>query len=116
MNADAKVDALSAERPAFRSIIALWTEMAQRTASTTLRNSISAPSPVRLNTRPFWLATFGSMSSLRKARSRARVPSSSAPVMRLKPTMSAARIAAIFRVSLIARLRPAYIQVNNYKA
>jgi hypothetical protein len=46
-----------------RSIIAVWTVIAQRTASTTLRNSTRAPSPVRLNTRPFRLATVGSMSS-----------------------------------------------------
>ena len=39
--------------------------------STTLRNSTIAPSPVRLNTRPFWLATVGSMRSARNARSRA---------------------------------------------
>src|ERR1700678_1790416 len=73
--------------------------MAQRTASTTLRNSISTPSPVRLNTRPFWLATVGSMRSARRVRNRASVRSSSALAMRLNPTTSAARIAAIFRVS-----------------
>jgi len=35
--------------------------MAQRTASTTLRNSTNAPSPVRLMTRPLWIAIVGSM-------------------------------------------------------
>src|SRR5271168_3090001 len=40
--------------PTLRSIMAFWMAMAQRTASTTLRNSTRAPSPVRLNTRPFW--------------------------------------------------------------
>ena len=34
--------------PALRSIIAVWTSTAQRTASTTLRNSMIEPSPVRL--------------------------------------------------------------------
>ena len=84
--------------------MAFCTAIAQRTASTTLRNSMSAPSPVRLNTRPLCAATVGSMRSLRNARSRASVPSSSAPAMRLKPTTSAARIAAIFRVSAIVPL------------
>src|SRR5208283_6003205 len=36
--------------PALRSTIAFCASMAQRTASTTLRNLTSAPSPVRLNT------------------------------------------------------------------
>jgi predicted ATPase len=57
--------------------------MAPRTASTTLRNSIRMPSPVRLTTRPLWMAMVGSMRSLRSARSRARVRSSSAPASRL---------------------------------
>ena len=78
------------------------TSMAQRTASTTLRNSTRAPSPVRLTTRPWWTAMVGSIRSLRSARSRAKVRSSSAPASRLYPTTSAARIAAIFRVSLMA--------------
>src|SRR4051812_1080636 len=42
--------------------------MAQRTASTTLRNSTSAPSPVRLITRPWCTAMMGSIRSLRSAR------------------------------------------------
>ena len=33
--------------------------MAQFTASTTLRNSTIAPSPVRLTTRPWWTAMVG---------------------------------------------------------
>src|ERR1700727_1766520 len=45
----------------------------------------------------------GSIRSLRSALNRARVRSSSAPARRLNPTTSAARIAAIFRVSVIAR-------------
>src|SRR5271157_1164533 len=44
------------------------------------------------------------MRSLRSARRRASVRSSSAPARRLKPTTSAARIAASFRVSLTERL------------
>jgi len=43
------------------------------------------------------------MRSLRSALSRAKVRSSSALASRLKPTTSAARIAAIFRVSLMER-------------
>ena len=42
----------SGGRPALRSIMPFCTSMAQRTASTTLRKSTSAPSPVRLTTRP----------------------------------------------------------------
>jgi hypothetical protein len=38
--------------PALRSIIAVWTSTAQRTASTTLRNLIMLPSPVRLTQPP----------------------------------------------------------------
>ena len=59
----------------------------------------------RLNTRPFWLATVGSMSSERSVRSRARVRSSSALAIRLKPTTSAARMAASLR-SMNEPLRP----------
>ena len=62
------------------------------------------PSPVRLTTRPWWTAIVGSIRSLRSARSRASVRSSSAPARRLKPTTSAARIAASLRVSVIATL------------
>src|ERR1700683_3923498 len=48
----------------------------------------------------------GSIRSLRSARSRASVRSSSAPVSRLNPTTSAARIAASFRVSAMRSLPP----------
>ena len=41
-----------------------------------------APSPVRLTTRPWCTAMVGSIRSLRSARSRARIRSSSAPVSR----------------------------------
>ena len=57
--------------------------MAQRTASTTLRNSARIPSPVRFTTRPLCTAMVGSIRSLRSARSRASVRSSSAPASRL---------------------------------
>src|SRR5271166_3122413 len=88
-----------------RSASPLATSSAQRTASTTLRNSTIAPSPVRLTTRPPCAATAGLNSSVRSARRRASVASSSAAVRRLKPTMSATRIAATFRPSLTAALR-----------
>ena len=42
----------------------------------------NAPSPVRLTTRPWCTAMVGSIRSLRSARSRARIRSSSAPVSR----------------------------------
>ena len=38
--------------PALRSTMPFCTSMAQRTASTTLRNSMMLPSPVRLTMRP----------------------------------------------------------------
>ena len=44
---------LSSATPALRSTMACWTSIAQRTASTTLRNSITLPSPVRLTMRPW---------------------------------------------------------------
>jgi hypothetical protein len=55
---------------------------------------------VRLTTHPLCTAMVGSIRSLRNARSRASVWSSSMPVSRLKPTTSAARIAASFLVSV----------------
>ena len=65
--------------------------------ATALANSISSPSPVVLTTRPWWLAIAGSTNSRRIAFRAARVPTSSAPIRRLKPTMSAATIAANLR-------------------
>ena len=64
--------------PVLRSTIPFCTSMAQRTASTTLLNSMRTPSPVRLTTRPLCTAMVGSIRSLRSARSRASVRSSSA--------------------------------------
>ena len=65
-----------------RSPMPRCTSTAQRTASTTLGNSASSPSPVVLTMRPPRSAIFGSSSSRRCALSRARVPSSSAPINR----------------------------------
>jgi hypothetical protein len=62
------------------------------------------PSPVRFTMRPLCTPTVGSTKSLRSALSRASVRSSSAPARRLNPTTSAARIAASFRVSVMAAL------------
>jgi hypothetical protein len=87
-----------------RSTVPFCSAMAQRTASTTLRNSIRRPSPIRLTTRPRCAAMVGSTRSRRRARSRARVSSSSALVRRLKPTISAAWIAASFRLLVILPL------------
>ena len=42
----------SGGKPVLRSTMPLCTSMAQRTASTTLRNSMIEPSPVRLTMRP----------------------------------------------------------------
>ena len=52
-----------AARPALRSAIPRCTSTAQRTASTTLANSTSKPSPVVLTIRPRCSAIFGSISS-----------------------------------------------------
>jgi hypothetical protein len=76
MNADAELDAHVGGTPALRSTMALWTSIAQRTASTTLRNSTMSPSPVRLTTRPWWTAIAGSIKRQRCALSiRASRPS-----------------------------------------
>jgi hypothetical protein len=51
VDADAELD------PPFgrqASVIPLWISIAQRTASTALRNSTIAPSPVCLTNRPWW--------------------------------------------------------------
>src|SRR3984893_7966695 len=98
---------LSAPTPAFRSGIACCTATAQRTASTTLANSTSMPSPVVLTTRPWCSAIFGSTSSRRTALRRSSVPSSSAPISREYPATSAARIAARRRVWLMSAHRQA---------
>jgi hypothetical protein len=55
------------------------------------------PSPVVLTMRPRCSLILGSISSRRCALSRARVPSSSAPISRLYPAVSAARMAASLR-------------------
>jgi hypothetical protein len=53
--------------PALRSAIIRCTSTAKFTASTTLPNSISVPSPMSLTTRPWCSAVLGSISSLRIA-------------------------------------------------
>ena len=65
-----------------RSSIPRCTSAAQRTASTTLANSASSPSPVVSTMRPGCSAIFGSINSARNALSRPSVPSSSASITR----------------------------------
>ena len=60
-----------------------------------------APVAGAFTTRPLWTLVVGAIRSLQSVRSRASVPSSSLPVRRLKPTTSAARIAASLRFSVI---------------
>ena len=73
----------SAGRSASRPAMPRWISTAQATASTTLANSTSAPSPMSLTIRPWCSAIAGSMNSRRWAFSRASVPASSAPMSRL---------------------------------
>jgi hypothetical protein len=68
---------------ALRRIIRRWTSAAHWTASVTLRNSTSIPSPAVLITRPLFFAIAGSISSRRCVLSRASVPLSSASISRL---------------------------------
>jgi hypothetical protein len=68
---------------ALRSATIRCTSTAHSTASTTLGNCTSAPSPVSLTMRPWCSAILGSMNSLRSALSRACVPTSSASISRL---------------------------------
>jgi len=70
------------------------TSLAQRSASTTLLNSTSKPSPVVLTMWPLCAAIVGSNSSARIALNAWRVPPSSSPISREYPATSAARIAA----------------------
>jgi hypothetical protein len=74
---------LSSGSSALRVAIARWIATAQATASTTLANSTSAPSPVVFTIRPRCAAICGSTSSRRCAFRRASVPTSSAPMRRL---------------------------------
>jgi hypothetical protein len=60
----------------------LWTSNAQFTASTTLANSTSVPSPISLTTRPLCWATAGSNSVRRCCFNAASVPASSPPIIR----------------------------------
>ena len=79
MNADAEFDPPVFGHTGVALGMAVWISRAQRTASTTLRNSTISPSPVRLTTRPLRAAMVGSRRSLRNDLSRASVPSSSTP-------------------------------------
>src|ERR1019366_85612 len=100
----------SSATSALRSAIARWISMAQRTASTALANSTSAPSPVVLTIRPRCSAILGSTSSRLYALSAARVPSSSTPMRRLYPATSAARMAASRRSTRASAIKIAPTQ------
>ena len=80
MNANPELDALLGRHAGVALDESGCRSTAQRTASTTLRNSMIEPSPVRLTTRPWCTEMIGSIRSLRSVRSRASVRSSSAPV------------------------------------
>ena len=71
--------ATSLLRPAMRR----WISTAHATASATLENSTSMPSPAVLISRPLFLAIAGSISSRRWVLRRASVPVSSASIRRL---------------------------------
>src|SRR5882724_5962765 len=73
-----------------------WISIAQRTASTALGNSASTASPAVLKMRPPPLAMKSSVTRRYDARRRS-VSSSSSATSRLKPAISAAKIAAILR-------------------
>jgi len=91
---------------ALRSAIPACTSAAQRSASTTLPNSTSSPSPVVLTSLPLCAAIVRSISSARMAFSAWRVPPSSAPISREYPATSAAKIAARRRVAVILPASP----------
>ena len=80
---DPKLDALVLGQIRLTLGDAVWIAAAHSTASTTLANSTSTPSPISLTTRPRCSAIFGSMKSLRSAVRRACVPASSAAIRRL---------------------------------
>ena len=85
MDADAKFDALSGGNPALRSTIPLCTSIAQRTASTTLRNSMMSVGGAFDNAA--MMQGDGRVDQVAAQRpSRASVRSSSTPVRRLNPT------------------------------
>ncbi len=91
-------DGILAEFPsvvdAVRNAVEVQRGMAARTASTTLGNSASMPSPISLTIRPLCSAILGSMRSERRVFRAASVPSSSARIRREYPTTSVARMAA----------------------
>ena len=94
VDADTKVDPVIGRTAGIAFGHARCTSTAHRTASTTLGNSSSRPSPVVLTIRPPYSAIFGSMSSRRWAFNAASVPLSSRPIRREYPATSADTIAA----------------------
>jgi hypothetical protein len=70
-------------RPDRGRAIRRWIAAAHWTASTTLANSTSAPSPMSLTIRPWNSSIAGSTNSRRQAFSRGSVPTSSSPMRRL---------------------------------
>src|SRR5215469_13490126 len=87
---------------ALRPAIPCCTSTPQRTASTTLGNSASIPSPVFFTMRPRCSLILGSTSSRKCALRRACVPSSSIPIKREYPATSAARTAASLRSARVS--------------
>ena len=85
---------------AFRAAISPWISTAHSTASTTLGNSTSRPSPISLTMRPWCVEIAQSISASRCDLRRASVPTSSASMSRLYPTTSTHRIAASLRSTL----------------
>src|SRR5215472_3574707 len=93
---------LSGGIAALRSAIPCCTSTPQRTASTTLGNSASIPSPVFFTMRPRCSLILGSTSSRKCALRRACVPSSSIPIKREYPATSAARTAVSLRSARVS--------------
>ena len=81
----------------FLSLTASCIWIAASTASTTLANSASSPSPISLTIRPFFSSIKRVRMSWRTVVKRSKVPTSSSAIIRLKPTTSAANMAASLR-------------------
>ena len=88
-----------------RLLIARWIATAHSTASTTLPNSTSAPSPIVFTMRPWRAATAGLNASIQIRRITAMVFVSPASIIRLYPATSATRIAARRRVISCSDIR-----------
>jgi len=89
-----KIIRRSSDSASTRSPISDCIFAAQCTAATTLANSTRRPSPVVLKMRPWYAVISGSTTSALRTLSLAKVASSSVPISRLKPTTSAAKMAA----------------------